>query len=196
MTAHRTVQGERRRGELVAIARRVLVDEGLDHFVMRRIAEQAGMQLGNLQYYFPTRDDLLEAVVRAEAARDLAVFETTTGADPARQLADVIAVLTAGWAEGGARVYTPLALLALHDERFASLHEEIYQGCYAEVADIVRRVDPTASRAGALHRARLISALVDGASLQGNELVGSHNRRRTLAHVGRLALAIARGDGE
>lgn len=195
MTAHRTVQGERRRDELVAIARHVLVDEGLDHFVMRRIAERAGMQLGNLQYYFPTRDDLLEAVVRAEAARDLAAFDTTTD-DPARQLAEVIAVLTAGWAEGGTRVYTPLALLALHDERFASLHEEIYRRCYAEVAAIVRRVDPTASRASAHHRALLISALVDGVSLQSDELVGSRNRRRTLEHVSRLALAIARGDGE
>jgi AcrR family transcriptional regulator len=195
MAAHRTVRGERRRDEIVAIARRVLVDEGLDQFVMRRIAERAGMQLGNLQYYFPTRDDLLEAVVRAEFARDLAAFETTTD-DPARQLAEVIAVLLAGWAEGGTRVYTPLALLALHDARFASLHEEIYQRCYAEVAGIVRRVDPTASRAVAHHRATLISALVDGVSLQGDVLVGPRSRRRTLGHVGRLALAIARGDGE
>ena len=59
-------KGELRRAEILAAARQLLVDDGYDRFVLREIANRVGVMLGNLQYYYPTRDDLLEAVVRAE----------------------------------------------------------------------------------------------------------------------------------
>jgi AcrR family transcriptional regulator len=59
----------------VAIAREVLVDHGLERFVMRDVAARAGMTLGNLQYYYPTRMDLLEAVARSDLESDLAAFD-------------------------------------------------------------------------------------------------------------------------
>ncbi len=195
MTPQRTAQGTARRDALVAAARRVLVDDGLEAFVLRRIADAAGMRLGNLQYYFPTRDDLLEAVVRAELEHDLAALHVAGGdaaADPERRLAGAIAVLLAGWQAGGGGVYAPVALLALHDERHATLRREIYRRFYAELAVVVRAVDPSATAQEARARAVLVTALVDGAALQLGVL-GAAARRRLVADLTPVAVAIACG---
>ena len=83
MKPTRSRHGEARCAELIGIARDLLVEGGLDTFAMRTVAARAGMRLGNLQYYYATRDDLLEAVIRTEFERDLNTVRDTVTADPA-----------------------------------------------------------------------------------------------------------------
>ena len=192
MTGPRTARGNERCEVVLAVARRLLVAEGFEAFGMRRIAELADMGLGNLQYYFATRDDLLDAVLRAEAERDLAALRAGSS-DPVRQLTDAVAVLLASWVSDGGSVYAPLTLLAEHDERFARLRTEIYDAFYAQLAAVVRAIDPSASGAVARTRAVLITAVIDGTSMQLGVL-GPTARRRLLADVGRLVVGVARGD--
>lgn len=194
MTESRTPRGTDRRAVAVAVARQVLVADGFEAFVMRRIADLAGMRLGNLQYYFATRDDLLEAVLRAEAERDLDALRAGSGdtVDPATHLTDALGVLLHEWGSEGGSVYAPMTLLAVHDERFATICREIYAAFYAELATVVRRVDPTATAAQARSRAIVITALVDGAAVQ-QTVVGAAARRRLLADLGRLAIGVAQG---
>ena len=71
-------RGEVSRARILATAREILADSGLERFAMREIAKRADMGLGNLQYYFPTRDDLLEAVIEVEFEYNL---ETMRGLD-------------------------------------------------------------------------------------------------------------------
>ncbi|QNE21041.1 TetR/AcrR family transcriptional regulator [Kribbella qitaiheensis] len=71
-------RGEGRREAVLRVARDVLVKEGYDQFVLRRVAAAAEMKLGNLQYYFATRDDLLEAVIRAQFEPDLTALRVAT----------------------------------------------------------------------------------------------------------------------
>lgn len=201
MTDPRTTRGNDRRAVAVEVARRVLVDDGFEAFGMRRIAELVGMRLGNLQYYFATRDDLLEAVLRAEGARDLAALRASPEIpddpgnpdDPERHLTDALGVLLHEWESEGGSVYAPMILLAVHDERFATVCREIYAAFYAELAVVVRRVDPTTTAAQARSRAILITALVDGAAVQ-QTVISAPARRRLLADLGRLAIGLARGD--
>lgn len=158
---------------------------------MRRIAERAGMRVGNLQYYFATRDDLLEAVVRAEFERDLAALREPED-DPECRLACALRVLLAGWLDGGGSVFGPMALLAQHHARFAAMRDEIYGQFYAEVAAIVRAIDPAVTRAEATTRSVLITALVDGTAVQ-IAVVRPAVRARVLDRMSELAVAIARG---
>lgn len=163
-----TRSGSRRQArgpELVELARTVLVDEGLDRFVLRDIAGRAGMTVGNLQYYFPTRDDLLAAVIRAEFDRDLRTIRGVV-ADADAGLVEVGRGLVCNWCDGGSSVFTVLALLAFHHERFRRLNREIYDTFYAELAAVVRSADPTADQDEALARAHLITALLDGVAIQ------------------------------
>jgi AcrR family transcriptional regulator len=164
---------ERRKGALrqeaiLAAARRVLVDDGYDRFVLREIAARVGVTLGHLQYYWATRDDLLEAVIRAEFARNQAeVAALSAGrAAPRAKLAAITRHLLDVWARDGGRVYAVMSLLALHQKRFRALHAEVYGAFYEGLLPVLGALRPQDGRARLLRVARLITTIVDGALVQ------------------------------
>ena len=161
-------KGARRRTEILDVARRLLVERGYDRVVMRDVATRVGVTLGNLQYYFPTRDDLLEGVVRAEFARNQAeIAALSSGPRPARQkLAAITEHLIDVWAREGGRVYVVMSLLALHHRRFAKLHHEIYAAFYDGLLPVLRELRPGATTAELRRVARLVTTLIDGALVQ------------------------------
>jgi len=178
--------------QIVAIATDVLARDGLDRFVMRRIAGLADMKLGNLQYYFPTRDDLLEAVVRSEFILDLAAIDAVEESDPHGRLSGIVDALSSRWFARNGSIYLPIAVLALHDQRFERIISEIYAEFYALISDVVRVIDPSATTATAQQRAYLMTSLLDGASLQP----GRNNpaiRDSLVNDLKRLAASIATG---
>lgn len=191
MTERRTAKGAHRRDEVLALARRTLLEDGIDQFVVRRIAELAGMRLGNLQYYFPTRDELLEAIVRAEFAKDVEAVASVHDEDPERHLIAAIGLLTARWQADEGSIYLPIGVLSLHNEGLAAVWEEIYDEFYAVISEIVARIDPSVSSEAALARASLITSLIDGASLQHLPAVAS--KLRMSGAISELAVRIARG---
>lgn len=139
----------------------------------------------------PTRDDLLEAVVRAEFTEDVAAVAAAYDDDPERHLAEAIGLLTARWLADEGSIYLPVGVLALHNERLASVWEEIYDEFYGVISEIVGRIDPTVTPDAALARASLITSLIDGASLQRLPAVAP--RLRTSGAISDLAVRIARG---
>lgn len=178
--------------QLVAIAARLLAEEGLDQFVMRRVADLADMRLGNLQYYFPTRDDLLEAVVRSEFAEDLATIHAVEGTDPLQRLSGIVTALSTRWSQRNGSVYLPIAVLALHNQRFEQVISEIYADFHGLMSDTVASIDPAATPAEVSQRAFLVTSLLDGASLQPlrhHEQI-RHGLTDDLTH---LAISIAAG---
>jgi AcrR family transcriptional regulator len=168
MSAPRSRRGEATRTAILGAARSVLVENGLDRFVVREIAGRAGITLGNLQYYFATREDLLEAVIRAEFDRDLAAFCREFGdrSTPSEQLDGVSHRLVENWCTGGGSVFAALTLLAYHHERFARLNREIYAAFYAELAGLLRRIDPAAHEADLAARTVLVTSVLDGVAIQ------------------------------
>jgi AcrR family transcriptional regulator len=161
-------KGDLRRAEILAAARRLLVEDGYDRFVLRAIANRVGVMLGNLQYYYATRDDLLAAVVRAEFERnqrEIVAIASGRGTPEAR-LAAVTRHLIEVWAHEGGRVYVVMSLLALHQPRFRALHHELYSAFYASLVPILRELRPRARRAELVDVARLITTIIDGALVQ------------------------------
>jgi AcrR family transcriptional regulator len=161
-------KGERRRAEILAVARTLLVRDGYDRFVLRTIAQRVGVTLGNLQYYYASRDDLLTALVRGEFARnqaEVAAIAAGTGAPQAR-LAAIARHLIEVWAHDGGRVYAVMSFLALHQRSFRALHHEIYTAFYAGLVPVLREIRPRASRARLIARARVITTVIDGALVQ------------------------------
>jgi AcrR family transcriptional regulator len=167
MPAARSRHHESRCAELVGIARDLLVEGGLDAFAMRAVAARADMKLGNLQYYFASRDELLEAVIRHEFAQDLAVFqdESASVAGPA-SLKQLARQLVANWSSSNGVAFVTLSTLAYHNDRFRSLNREIYASFYAELQSMIGRLDEAAPGPEIALRARLISSVLDGVALQ------------------------------
>jgi AcrR family transcriptional regulator len=167
MPAARSRRHESRCVELVEVARDLLVEGGLDVFAMRAVAVRAGMKLGNLQYYFASRDDLLEAVIRAEFAQDLVAFQEASAAvaGPA-SLPRLAHRLVANWSSSNGIAFVTLSTLAYHSDRFRSLNREIYESFYGELRSMIRRLAADVPGPEVALRARLMTSVLDGVALQ------------------------------
>ena len=76
-------KGKIRRQQIIDAAKQTLIEGGSSSLVLRDVADQIGITHGNLQYYFPTKDDLLiaifdQAVEKYTDSMKVAVSETST----------------------------------------------------------------------------------------------------------------------
>lgn len=163
-------RGEATRARILDVARDALAGDGLERFVLRAIAERAGVKLGNLQYYFPTRDDLLEAVLREESALNLAAVRAleADARDAQDYLRRLAALLLGEYTTKSGSVWAALGVLRLHKRRFRELSREIYRAHYAALAAALERCGVPGDGGAVLEKARLITGLLDGAALQAH----------------------------
>ena len=190
-------RGEASRFRILDMARDVLASEGLDRFALRDIAKRADMRLGNLQYYFPTRDDLLEAVIQSEFERNLQAMrdldEQTTNVDDYMQ--QLCGLLIKEYTSVGGNIWPVLNLLHLHNKRFRSLSADIYQQHVDIIIAAMKKYGVTDRPKQLLEKARLVTAMIDGASLQAHAVSHSNesNSWKSLCRrTGEIAIAIAR----
>jgi len=82
-----TDRGADTRSRLLEAAIRVLLAEGMHALSQTRVAQEAGLRQSHLTYYFPTRVDLLKAVVEFADASIIGMVEGRPDAMP-RSLTD------------------------------------------------------------------------------------------------------------
>ncbi len=66
LAERRSAKGAQTVNLILQAAREVFIREGHAALTMRKVAAQAGVVVGNVSYYFPSRRDLLEAMLREE----------------------------------------------------------------------------------------------------------------------------------
>lgn len=192
----RTSKGSATRDRVLAEARRALADEGAEGFVMRSVAESAGLALGNLQYYFPTRAALVEAVVLAESDEDLRAVDDAVAAgsaDAADVLGAMVAALLDRWHGDAHRIYVSAGAMAMTEPSLANVLDDVWRRFHDAIGSVVRAIDPAAPDDEVRVRSLAVTALLDGSSLQRPASLGVDTRAfRT--RIERETLRIARGD--
>ena len=190
-------RGEVSRSRILDTARDVLASEGLDRFALRDIAKRADMRLGNLQYYFPTRDDLLEAVIQSEFERNLQAMrgldEQATNVDDYMQ--QLCGLLIKEYTSVGGNIWPVFHLLHLHNRRFRGLSADIYQQHFDIIIAAMQKFGVTDRPKQLLEKVRLITAMIDGASLQaraGPHSNASDSWKSLCRRTGEMAIAIAK----
>ncbi|GAB2469344.1 TetR/AcrR family transcriptional regulator [Xylanimonas ulmi] len=118
------VDARRNRDNLVAVARTVMAEEGLDAS-LRDVARRAGVGIATLYRHFPTRDALVQAVLsdRLNALAD-AADESLAAPSPGEALAGWLHRFAAG--SGAFHGLPGSVLAALHDSR-----SELHGSCVA-----------------------------------------------------------------
>lgn len=161
-------KGEARKAQILSAARVRIIEQGYDALVMRSLAESLDMKIGNLQYYFATREVLVEAVVRAEAETDLADLRAHCAeeGDSKDQFDRFVAHIINKWRGDSGKILGIMGFLAQHNTVFAAMYRDIYKQFYDELADVVACLDETLPKGECMSRAKLITALLDGASMQ------------------------------
>jgi AcrR family transcriptional regulator len=166
--ALKTSKGLQRREQILAVARNLLIEEGYDRFVLRDIAAQCGMTIGNLQYYFRTRELLLEAVTRTALFDDLKTLDAISQSAPQgkAQLRELASAILRKWLGENDKIYAVASFLSRSEPAFRSLLSELYSQFFDRLIVVLRELRPRLHRQTLLDKARLITAVLDGAVIQ------------------------------
>ena len=73
--------GAERRGEVLAAAKRLFLEEGYEHATMRRIAAEIGVSAAALYGYFPDKEAILHAIAEATFGELLAKLQESQVGD-------------------------------------------------------------------------------------------------------------------
>ncbi|MDO9002395.1 MAG: TetR/AcrR family transcriptional regulator [Aquabacterium sp.] len=157
-----TGKGHERRLQILHAATQQLIEAGYAGFSTRQVAERLGLRLSNVQYYFPTREALLEALLAGVLADALAEF----GRHPAEHdLASLVRFVLAGQTPQACRLFLELWALAARDAGARSAMDGFYLAYRKEIEQAVAKVAPGIGGAERARRAALIMALLEGVSL-------------------------------
>lgn len=152
------------REQLIDHVVEVIAESGMSGLSVRTVASRAGVAIGTVQHWFPTKTVMLLAAmdrtvqVGTEAATGVRVPE-----DPVAELHGVVALLVPSSPQSQvSRVWLAFAAQAASDEQIRDRYEQLWAGVHAALARLLALARPAAP-AGAIDEAAAeLLALTDG----------------------------------
>ncbi|WP_190823509.1 TetR/AcrR family transcriptional regulator [Saccharopolyspora pogona] len=193
-----TAQGARRRTALLDAAERVLTEVGNAESSMRAIAAEAGVRIGHLQHYFPSRAALIRCVLERALQRSLQRLVDTTGlavgeesaAGPQAHPSAVVAALLAEHDDPLlVQLYVEIWAIAARDEEIAQVVRDFYDKYTGHVAAFIRHCQPDLPEPQRQAKAQTFAALIEGAALLRSGIAG-HRSDLADAELTRTAIAL------
>jgi AcrR family transcriptional regulator len=161
-------RGRRTRQAILDKATEILITDGYDALVLRDLAQQTGIKLGNLQYYFPTREELLVEVAlefhRLQSIEVEGLFQHED-TPKARMLAAIDYMINA-WSQPDAHIYILIYYLSAHNKKIWDTRDSIYQSFYKQMEHLLEEALPKSTKTERRKKARLITSLCDGLHMQ------------------------------
>lgn len=168
---------------------------------MRNVAAEAGLHLANVQYYFPTRDALLSALLQDIGRRYREAYATCLENAAADREARFAAILDFNLQDIGKRSTRRyfIQLWALLDELDGNSGKrlaELYAIDIQQLCERIAEIDPHASTREVRRRATLLAAMIEGLMVVHSAHTSDAKEMSGLMTTARrLGLAIARGQG-
>ena len=161
----RRKKGEATRAAILAAAKELLLEEGYGKFVFRGVAKRAGVEPGNVQYYFASKSDLIKGVLIPEL-KDykerlaIAVRKGRTREEQVNLMVDwLISDLTD---EPVLRLWLSIWGMAAFDEELAEIVVTWYHDYTQTFSELLREVFPQLNNDQAIEAATTITAQFDG----------------------------------
>ncbi len=177
------------RDGILAAAREVLVRQGYKQLTTRRVAELAGMTVGNLTYHFPSKRELLRALIQrlvAEYSAGIEGFFADLGLPPEQRFKALIEWLMADAVSPESnRIFRELWAMAPHDPFVARAIDDFYDEAIERIAQLLYRSYPGLSKTSADAIAHLLATISEGSGV-----VYGTRQTRTIDHSATTALAI------
>jgi AcrR family transcriptional regulator len=148
-------------------AHALLARSGYAQFSMRNVAARAGLHLANLQYYFPTRDALLDALLQDIGRRYRDAYRCCldqAGADRAARFAAILNFNLEDIGKRSTRRYFVQlwALLDGLDRSSGRRLKELYEIDIEQLSERIHELDTQASATEVRRRATLLAAMIEG----------------------------------
>lgn len=174
-----TAKGQKTVINILESARSIIVDKGYGNLTLREIARVANISLGNLQYYYPTHDDLIkdlfpliffayeESFNRITFAEDISaekkfatmvrfLFENSLGSSVSKLFFDI-------WA------------LSQRSEHVATHASQMYHRFQAKLEAIIVEISPDMPSEKAKERAAMVMFCLEGMMVRMKLTHGNEN---------------------
>lgn len=139
-------RGQEGQEQILRAALAILIDEGFRAISFRRIAARCGMKVGNVTYYFPSKEDLVRALLDAVIVPYEVTFTEIMhepGATPEQRLAKVcMLILEDIGTKKTTRFFPELWALSNHDPVVFERMHELYQRARVVLNEIIAEVNP------------------------------------------------------
>lgn len=167
-TATNKPRSSDRREQILRETLKALGEDSYDRFSLRDIAKRLSISLGNLQYYFPTKDDLFLATcerAQADYDRSAFIFEETQ-ASGLEGMLQAFEWYIEEFNQPHAVVWLILGQVAIYNPRFKELRDQSYRDSQTTWETIIKRSALQIELKDAKSLATSILALLDGFSLR------------------------------
>ena len=162
----RSGKGQHTAQAILLAAEQLVVDEGYHNFSLRKVAAAADLTLGNLQYYFPSKDSLLKAMLDNCIDRYLTKFETiraSAGKDPQAQFIGLITEILRDLNTRRTTIFFPeVWSLANHDDHATEFMDAMYDSYRLVLIEVIALLNPALSSAQQRRLAIFISSSIEG----------------------------------
>lgn len=167
----------------------VLIEYGAASLTMRRVAAECGLRPGHIAYYFPSKQELIRALLEAlvgEYVEALDAIVHEEGAPPEVRLQRaVMQIIDDISTKKTTRVFTELWAMSNHDPFVQDRIEELYQRGYAVFDELIAELNPAL---GADERRMLM--LFIRTTLEGTTISAGYGKpwHGSLDKLGRVAV--------
>lgn len=163
----------------------VLRRHGYAGFSTRRVAEEAEIALGNLTYHFPTKPELVRALIDRLMSRYLDRFQVVLRTPDRGVEALVRWLLEESVAEEAMWLFRELWAMALHDDVVREAIDDFYDELMAKVVATLEAAYPKADPLAVRDLVQFIALMSEGSSV----LYGTR-RSRITSHQRMIDLSV------
>lgn len=157
-------KGEARRQLILNAAKTILIKSGYHNLSVRRVAAKAGVSVGNLQYYFPTKRALTDAMLDEVIEQYLVEFENLRQeGPPEEQFKNIIRLIFTDLQDPQTTVFFPeIWSLANHQSGVTEQVDAMYARYRSVLSDLVTAINPDLSPERARQLAVFFSSSIEG----------------------------------
>ena len=147
-------------------AREVFMEAGYAALTMRKVAARAGISIGNLNYYYRTKEDLLRDLLEYvinDYLEEFARRRLIAGHSPEKQLLAVLTFWIEDLGTPETTVFFPeLWALGNHDPHIAELVDDLYAKARQPLNELIPQINPTLTKKEAEQIALYMCAAMEG----------------------------------
>lgn len=188
--------GDDTRGRILRAAREVLATAGYSRFTMRAVARGAGVAVGNLVYYYPSKRSLIHAVILSLLEyyrRKSSEYLRMSGRGPSDGLAKLIRYyMSDSVASETSRLFRELWAMALHDAEIAEAMDGFYSELHLTAVKLVQSAHPGLTVRRAHDIVQLLGTISEGANvIFATAPTSAASRKRVAKLAGELLVRVA-----
>ncbi len=150
-------------------AREIFMDEGYSSLSMRKVASKARISIGNLNYYYRTKEDLLRDLIDYVITPYLEEFDRArelAGDSPEKQMKAVLEFWIEDLGTPETTAFFPECwALANHNPFVAELLDEMYSKAREALIELLPQINPTLTRKEVEQLALYMCASMEGLTI-------------------------------